>query len=49
MSAVSNRISVIDRAVNRVPMPLAYADQLYMFRQNINLVRQRVLRALRDE
>jgi hypothetical protein len=35
--------------VNRVPMPLAYADQLYMFRQNINLVRQRVLRALRDE
>jgi hypothetical protein len=35
--------------VNRVPTPLAYADQLFMFRQNIYLVRRRVLRLLRDE
>ena len=49
LKALLLRLEEIDRAVNRVPMPLAYADQLYMFRQNINLVRQRVLRALRDE
>jgi hypothetical protein len=34
--------------VNRVPTPLAYTDQLFMFRQNIYLVRQRVIRALRQ-
>jgi hypothetical protein len=42
------RLDEIDRAVNRVPTPLAYTDQLFMFRQNIYLVRQRVIRALRQ-
>jgi TRAP-type uncharacterized transport system substrate-binding protein len=40
------RLDQIERAVNRISTPLAYTDNLYMFRQHINLVRQRVARAL---
>ena len=32
----------IERAVNRINTPLAYTDNLYAFRQNVNLVRQSV-------
>jgi hypothetical protein len=49
LNELLRRLDEIDRAVNRVPTPLAYADQLFMFRQNIYLVRRRVLRLLRDE
>lgn len=49
LNELLRRLDETDRAVNRVPTPLAYADQLFMFRQNIYLVRRRVLRLLRDE
>jgi TRAP transporter TAXI family solute receptor len=48
LEALLERLDQIERAVNRTRIPLAYADNLYMFRQNINLVRQRVAAALRN-
>ncbi len=36
------RLDEIERAVNRINTPLAYTDNLYAFRQNVNLVRLRV-------
>jgi TRAP-type uncharacterized transport system substrate-binding protein len=32
----------IERAVNRINTPLAYSDNLYLFKQNVDLVRARV-------
>jgi len=43
------RLDQIDHAVNRIPTPLAYSENLYSFRQHIDLVRDRVERALRGE
>jgi hypothetical protein len=37
------RLEDIDRAVNRIPTPLAYSENLYSFRGHIDLVRQRVI------
>ena len=36
------RLDQIERSVNRIDTPLAYSDNLYAFRQNVDLVRQRV-------
>jgi len=36
------RLDEIERAVNHINTPLAYADNLYVFRRNVNLVRQQV-------
>jgi hypothetical protein len=36
------RLDEIEHAVNRINTPLAYTDNLYAFRQNVNLVRQSV-------
>ena len=36
------RLDQIERGVNQVNTPLAYTDNLYAFRQNVELVRQRV-------
>ncbi|MGH8631803.1 MAG: TAXI family TRAP transporter solute-binding subunit, partial [Burkholderiales bacterium] len=43
------RLDQIERAVGRINTPLAYTDNLYMFRQHINLVRQRVAGKLGPE
>jgi TRAP-type uncharacterized transport system substrate-binding protein len=40
------RLEDIDRAVNRIPTPLAYSENLYSFRGHIDLVRQRVIARL---
>jgi hypothetical protein len=40
------RLDQIDRAVNRINTPLAYADNLYAFRQNVNLVRLQIREGL---
>lgn len=40
------RLDQIERAVNRINTPLAYTDNLYAFRQNVNLVRQQVREGL---
>jgi hypothetical protein len=36
------RLDEIERAVNRINTPLAYSDNLYLFKQNVDLVRARV-------
>ncbi len=36
------RLDQIERSVNHINTPLAYSDNLYAFRQNVNLVRNRV-------
>lgn len=48
LQALLARLDQIERSVNRINTPLAYSDNLYMFRQNINLVRQRVARVLAE-
>jgi hypothetical protein len=37
------RLESVERAVNRIHTPLAYSENLYVFRQHIDLVRQRVV------
>jgi len=36
------RLDEIERSVNRINTPLAYSDNLYLFKQNVDLVRTRV-------
>jgi hypothetical protein len=40
------RLEKIETAVNGIPTPLAYSDNLYSFRAHIDLVRQRVVQRL---
>ena len=40
------RLEEAEREVNRIPMPLAYAENLYFFREHIDVVRRRILRRL---
>lgn len=42
------RLEEAERAVNRIPVPLAYAENLYFFREHIDVVRRRLLRKLAD-
>ena len=44
-----DRLDGIERSVNRIPTPLAYSENLYVFRQHIDLVRERVRRAVERE
>jgi TRAP transporter TAXI family solute receptor len=41
-----DRLDGIERSVNRIPTPLAYSENLYIFRQHVDLVRERVRRAI---
>jgi TRAP-type uncharacterized transport system substrate-binding protein len=45
LTELLGQLDQIENAVNRINTPLAYTDNLYAFRQNVNLVRQR----LRDQ
>lgn len=40
------RLDEMERAVNGIPTPLAYAENLYFFREHIDVVRRRLLRRL---
>ena len=42
------RLDEIERSVNRINTPLAYSDNLYLFKQNVDLVRARVRWRLRS-
>ncbi|MGQ0580012.1 MAG: TAXI family TRAP transporter solute-binding subunit, partial [Betaproteobacteria bacterium] len=42
LRALLKRLDQIERSVNSINTPIAYSDNLYAFRQNVNLVRQRV-------
>lgn len=40
------RLDEAEREVNRIPMPLAYAENLYYFREHIDVVRRRLVRRI---
>ncbi|MCP3061363.1 ABC transporter substrate-binding protein [Myxococcus sp. K38C18041901] len=40
------RLEEAEREVNRIPMPLAYAENLYFFREHIEVVRRRLIRRI---
>ena len=46
LAALNARLDEIEDVVNHINTPLAYTDNLYMFRQHVHLVRQRIERAL---
>jgi TRAP-type uncharacterized transport system substrate-binding protein len=43
------RLDETERAVNAIRTPLAYAENLYFFREHVEVVRRRILRRLGDE
>ncbi len=42
------RLDEIEQAVNKIPTPLAYAENLYIFREHVDVVRRRIARQLAD-
>jgi TRAP transporter TAXI family solute receptor len=42
------RLDEAEREVNRIPMPLSYSENLYYFREHIEVVRRRLARKLAD-
>ncbi|HEY0093119.1 MAG TPA: TAXI family TRAP transporter solute-binding subunit, partial [Archangium sp.] len=40
------RLEEAERAVNRIPVPLAYAENVYYFREHVDVVRRRLVRRL---
>jgi hypothetical protein len=46
LKSMLERLDQIESAVNRLSTPLAYSENLYVFRQHIDLVRQRILARL---
>lgn len=42
------RLEEAERAVNRIPVPLAYAENLYFFREHVDVVRRRLVRRLAE-
>src|SRR5438132_9428577 len=43
------RLEETERAVNQIPTPLAYADNLYFFREHVDVVRRRINRRLSSQ
>jgi hypothetical protein len=43
------KLSEIEGAVNRLKMPLAYADQFYVLREHIGFVRARLTQAYEEQ
>ncbi|HZR08288.1 MAG TPA: TAXI family TRAP transporter solute-binding subunit [Myxococcales bacterium] len=43
------RLDDTERAVKQIPIPLAYTDNLYFFREHVEVVRRRILRRLAAE
>jgi TRAP transporter TAXI family solute receptor len=42
------RLDEAEREVNRIPMPLSYSENLYFFREHVEVVRRRIVRRLSD-
>jgi hypothetical protein len=42
------RLDETEHAVNGIPTPLAYADNLYFFREHVEVVRRRIRRRLAE-
>ena len=47
LERILDRLDKMEDAVHRIDTPLAYSENLYVFRQHIDLVRQRVQLAIR--
>ena len=43
------RLDETERAVNQIPTPLAYTDNLYFFREHVEVVRRRITRRLSND
>jgi TRAP transporter TAXI family solute receptor len=43
------RLEQAEYAVNRIPVPLSYAEHLYFFREHVDVVRRRILRLLAEQ
>src|SRR5437016_11645461 len=43
------RLDETERAVNQIPTPLAYTENLYFFREHVDVVRRRIIRRLSNE
>jgi len=43
------RLDETERAVNQIPTPLAYAENLYFFREHVDVVRRRINRRLANQ
>ena len=43
------RLDDTERAVNQIPTPLVYAENLYFFREHVDVVRRRIIRRLSNE
>ncbi|HXX13188.1 MAG TPA: TAXI family TRAP transporter solute-binding subunit [Burkholderiales bacterium] len=48
IARILERLGRIDHAVHRIETPLAYSENLYVFRQHIDLVRQRAQSVIRS-
>jgi hypothetical protein len=49
LERIIDRLEKLDGAVHRIETPLAYSENLYAFRQHIDLVRQRARDVIRRE
>ena len=49
LERILERLDKIDDAVHRIETPLAYSENLYVFRQHIDLVRQRARQAMQRQ
>ncbi|NMO23380.1 ABC transporter substrate-binding protein [Pyxidicoccus fallax] len=45
---MQRRLDEAEREVNRIPMPLSYSENLYYFREHIDVVRRRIARRLSE-
>ena len=48
LAAMLKDLDETELAVNRIPTPLAYQENLYAFREHVDVVRRRILRQLSD-
>jgi TRAP-type uncharacterized transport system substrate-binding protein len=46
LDGMLRRLDDTEQAVNRIPTPLAYAENLYFFREHVDVVRRRIVRRL---
>jgi TRAP-type uncharacterized transport system substrate-binding protein len=48
LQAILDELDELEQAVQELAVPLAYADQLYVFREHVDFLQRRVLRAIRQ-
>lgn len=48
LTDMMRRLDEAEREVNRIPMPLSYSENLYFFREHVEVVRRRIVRGLAE-